>query len=146
MIRVKKMAALAAISAAALIGSGAMSVLPASASTSTSTSTSVSASPVAPAADPTQCGPKGFVCIQNLSGDNLPATIKAWADIHNFVGHFELQFPDGVTKNSSNGTWKAGGSGFNFTGVPEANGYNMVAWAGSGSSFHQIDNVSFNVD
>lgn len=140
MISVKKMAAVTAMSAAALIGSGAMSVLPASAATPTSASASASAA--VPAADPILCTSKGFLCVQNLSGENLPATIKAWADTKTFTGYFELQFPDGVTKRSSTGTWKAGGAGFNFTGVPQANGYNMIAVSGS----KEIDNKSFNVD
>ena len=132
MLLTKRMAALSALSAAALIGSAAMGALPASAST------------VVPAtAGATQCS--GDLCIQNISpSGSSNSTIRAWADTTTFTGHFELTFSDGVAKNSPTETWHHGGAGFKFTGIPVGDGYRMTAWKGtSKTGFKDIGDVGF---
>lgn len=94
-------------------------------------------------ADPISCS--GDLCIQNISQNGSSSTIKAWAKTTTFTGHFEPQFPDGVVKNRPNEKWTAGGTGYDFTKVPEVNGYKMTAGKGT-SHFVSVGELGFNVD
>ena len=97
----------------------------------------------APAADPIQCD--GDLCIQNISQGVFTSTIKAWAKTTTFTGHFELKYSDGAVRNSPTRSWRAGGTGYDFTDVPVGDGYTMIAWKGTSNPFTNIGTVGFSV-
>jgi hypothetical protein len=125
------MAAATALSAALVIGSAAMSALPASASTSVDAKGAV------------QCG--GDLCIQNQNTSGPREPVKAWAKSFGFRGHFELTYPSGVVRNSPTENWKAGGSGYTFNNLPIGAGYLMTAWENTSGGYKDIGDVSFQV-
>ncbi len=136
MFAAKKVAALSVLPAALIIGSGAVSALPAPAPASASVRIAV------PAAGATQC--EGDLCIKNLNGGGVPGDIKAWARRTGFTGHFELRYHDGHIRNSPTRYWRAHGSGYHFNHVPIGNGYQMIAWKGK-HHFTNIGQVGFGV-
>jgi hypothetical protein len=97
------------------------------------------------AAGKIQCG--GDICIQNLGCDSVGiCVIHAWANTYGFRGHFELQFGCSiggcVSDNSINTYWHAGGSGWDFGGIPADLGIGAYAWEG-GPPWKQIGSVDF---
>ena len=129
------MAAASALSAALLIGSAAMSTLPASAATVASTSIDAKGA--------IQCG--GDLCIQNQNTSGPLEPVKAWAKSFGFRGHFELTFPSGAVRNSPTENWKAGGSGYTFNNLPIGAGYLMTAWENTSNGYKDIGDVRFQV-
>jgi hypothetical protein len=87
----------------------------------------------------------GDVCAQVLSVGSSDK-IRVWANTRTFTGHFELQPPNGTVHNSSDATWKAGGTGNTFTGIensPTGN-YTATAWEGSKQGgYTNIGRVTF---
>lgn len=133
---------MSAAAAAALAGLSLAVPAAATAATAAPTAVLAPASGVVLAGGDIQCS--GDLCIKNLTKSGVnPTTIKAWANTATFTGHFELIYHDGHVRNSPTRSWKAGGSGFNFTNVPIGDGYTMKAWKGSGNKPKNIGTVGF---
>jgi hypothetical protein len=132
-----KIAAILVLSASALAGPAAISAIPAEASVAASHAGAI------------LCN--GDVCIQNLDPGGNAVTIHAWANRTGFTGHFELYWcgPDNCNDqlNSPNQYWRAGGSGYDYKGVPGALVSACVdAWEGPLSSgWKQIGQECFYV-
>jgi hypothetical protein len=75
----------------------------------------------------------GDLCIQydGSFANCSEAAVDAWADATTESGHFQIKIPSvGYAQNSSSGTWKAGGAGFEFATplYPEPTGYTVIFW------------------
>ena len=113
---------------------------PAQAATLTPTLATVAASP---STDPKLCA--GDLCVQNIREGVQNSTIKASANTTGFYGHFELKYDDGHVRNSPNQYWRAGGTGYDFKGVPPGDSYQMTAWKGHHKPYTNIGRLGFSV-
>jgi hypothetical protein len=129
------------MSVCALIGSAAVSTLPAHASTAASAPVLTRLQPgVIMSNGDILCS--GDVCIQGIDQGETEASVKAWADKTTFTGHFEIINVTSDYANSPNKKWIAGGAGYVFTYEPEGTSYEVIAWKGT-KTFTNIGRVQF---
>jgi hypothetical protein len=110
-----------------LLGVGA---LPASAQTTQQDTTAT----VAVAYAPSHCS--AWVCAQVVGITGGTAYIRVYA-ANAFYGHFELQPPNGTVHNSPDETWRANGTGYEFSVGNFAGSYVATAWQWIGPGNYQ---------
>lgn len=122
----KKTAVVLALSASALIGTAAISAVPAQADTAQQRAAAIAEAP------DILCS--GDVCIQDFMGYTTQ-WVHAWADKHSFYGHFEDIFGCSVygcnVANSPQGEWPAGGKHYIFALSSAVSAQCVIAWKGT---------------